>query len=122
MKKMTGYKLTDGTFIENYDEAIKLQKEFDFKRKIREFCNEYACYEFKEMLYEVLIDNENELREIFLSKELHQGYVTEAVPDNSWLYPYIGYDVQWDKKFLIVDGAEYANENYEARKYLKRYE
>lgn len=125
MKKMTGYKLTDGTFIENYDEAIKLQKELDFKKKLRLFCDKNMPYEYSDYLYETICDNADELRDLlndFSNDKLCKGCVTEAVPKNSWLHPYIGYDVQWNEKILIVDGAEYANENYEARKYLKRYE
>lgn len=43
MEEIKGFKLSDGRIIENKDEAIKLQKEINFKKAIWDFCSKRRC-------------------------------------------------------------------------------
>ena len=43
MRKATGWKLTDGSFIEDFDEARREQEELNFLSEIKELAVEYTC-------------------------------------------------------------------------------
>lgn len=66
MEEITGYKLSDGRIIENKEEAIKLQKELDFKKEIYDFIFKTSdcCNTDAQIIYNFVLDNEVELREI----------------------------------------------------------
>jgi hypothetical protein len=65
MEKIKGFKITDGRIIENKDEAIKLQKEIDFKNAVWDFAQREGVYETKDAIYNAIIDNVDELRKNF---------------------------------------------------------
>jgi len=66
MEEIKGFKLSDGRIIENREEAIKLQKELDFKKAIWALAErEGSYYEGKNAIYNAIVDNVKELREIF---------------------------------------------------------
>ena len=65
MEEVKGFKLTDGRIIENKDEAIKLQKEIDFKKAVWDFAQREGVYEAKDTIYDAIIDNVEELHKIF---------------------------------------------------------
>ena len=65
MKEIVGFKLTDGRIVEDKDEAIKLQKEIDFKCAIYDFAEKEGIYDGKEVIYNAIVNNIEELRKIF---------------------------------------------------------
>jgi hypothetical protein len=65
MEEIKGFKLTDGRIIKNKDEAVKLQKEIDFKKAVWDFAQREGVYETKDAIYDAIIDNVDELRKIF---------------------------------------------------------
>lgn len=65
MEKFIGFKLSDGRIIENEEEAIKLQKEIDFKKAIWNLSQREGSYETKDAIYEAITDNIDELKKIF---------------------------------------------------------
>ena len=65
MEEIKGFKLSDGRIIENKEEAIKLQKEIDFKKAVWEFAQREGVCEGKDAIYDAIIDNADELRKIF---------------------------------------------------------
>ena len=65
MEEIKGFKLSDGRIIENKEEAIKLQKEIDFKKAVWDFAQREGVCEGKDTIYDAIIDNADELRKIF---------------------------------------------------------
>ena len=65
MEEIKGFKLSDGRIIENKEEAIKLQKEIDFKKAVWDFAQREGVCEGKDAIYDAIIDNADELRKIF---------------------------------------------------------
>jgi hypothetical protein len=65
MEEIKGFKLSDGRIIENKEEAIKLQKEIDFKKAVWDFAQKEGNYEGRDVIYDAIIDNVDELRKIF---------------------------------------------------------
>lgn len=65
MEEIKGFKLSDGRIIENKDEAIKLQKEIDFKKAIWDFAQREGVYKTRDAIYNAIINNVDELCKIF---------------------------------------------------------
>ena len=71
MKKVKCYKLSNGQIVESKSEAIRLQREIDFKFKKAIWLlvnREVFYYDFREVVGKVLIENADELRDIFNAK------------------------------------------------------
>ena len=71
MKKVKCYKLSNGQIVESKSEAIRLQREIDFKFKKAIWLlvnREVFHYDFREVVGKVLIENADELRDIFNAK------------------------------------------------------
>ena len=71
MKKVKCYKLSNGQIVESKSEAIRLQREIDFKFKKAIWLlvnREVFYYDFREVVGNVLIENADELRKIFNAK------------------------------------------------------
>ena len=71
MKKVKCYKLSNGQIVESKSEAIRLQREIDFKFKKAIWLlvnREVFYYDFREVVGKVLIENADELRKIFNAK------------------------------------------------------
>lgn len=65
MKKITAYKLTDDTIIEDEAEATKKQNRLDFEAKAWEFACKYGIYqEGKNNIFAAITENAEELKKV----------------------------------------------------------
>jgi hypothetical protein len=65
MEKITAYKLTDGSIIEDKALATKKQKRLDFEAKAREFAEKHGTYqEGKKALFAAITENTEELKKV----------------------------------------------------------
>ena len=65
MKKITAYKLTDGTIMEDEKYAAKVQNRLDFEVKAWEFACKHGSYEDgKQQIFDAITDNAAELKKI----------------------------------------------------------
>jgi len=68
MKKVNVYKLSDGRFTEDEEQAIKWQREIDFKKAVADFADKYGVYEGKSQIENAILDNVEELKSILKMK------------------------------------------------------
>jgi len=62
MKKIEGFKLTNGLIVESKAEAIRLQKKIDFEKAVWKFANEKGCYNDDiDILGNIILENADEL-------------------------------------------------------------
>lgn len=54
----------------------------------------------------------------FPFSEKRSGIITQVVPKNSFLHPYIGYEVLFDDAVIILDKFVYDNDGYEKLGYI----
>lgn len=64
METITAYKTTNGKIVEDKNEALKIEKALEFENKVRLFADEHGSYEGKEIIYETIMDNVAELKEL----------------------------------------------------------
>lgn len=62
MEKVSAYKLSDGSLVEDREEATKLQATINFEKSVKNFADKYGSYfNEKNMIENVIIDNAAEL-------------------------------------------------------------
>lgn len=65
MEKITAYKLTDGTIVENEAEATQKQNRIDFEAKAWEFACKWGIYQDnKNAIFAAITENAAELKKI----------------------------------------------------------
>jgi 5-bromo-4-chloroindolyl phosphate hydrolysis protein len=65
MEEIKAYKLSNGQIIENLEEATRIEKEIIFKDTIWKFSQREGIYETKEAIYNAIVNNVEELIQIF---------------------------------------------------------
>jgi len=64
MKKINAFKLSDGQIIENEVDAIKMQKDIDFKNALSIFVEENCVYNDDTVFFNLIADHKDELLKI----------------------------------------------------------
>ena len=64
MEKISVYKLSDGTLVENREEAEKLQSMITFKKKLDHLLDVSVCYGSDKIIFDFVTDNTEALKEM----------------------------------------------------------
>lgn len=80
-----------------------------------------AYFELWGEVESMIVDLESQLKDQEGKEPMRKGILTMAIPETSWLHPYIEYEVEFNKHIIIVDGDSYSNDNYLEKGYIKEH-